>query len=110
MNISELVKHKKVFFQYAFDGALWYKTTDGFEFPVPYEETKGAMFKNEDNALYFMRWIRKHVETIAENVKSAGIKELELCGYKISIEVMPCAECGARGGHYGDCNGLNIGR
>lgn len=85
MNVSDLIKHKRVYFEYAYDGALWYKTTDGFEFPVPFEDTKGAMFREEDNAIYFMRWIRKHVETIAENVKAANIKELDICGYKIKI-------------------------
>jgi hypothetical protein len=85
MNVAELVKHKKVYLEYCYDNALWYRTTDGFEFPIPLEDTKGAMFKNEDNALYFMRWIRKHVETIAEGVKSAGITEIDICGYKINI-------------------------
>lgn len=44
------------------DQALWYKTDDGWEFPVPLDDTKGATFLAEEKAIFFMRWIRKHID------------------------------------------------
>jgi hypothetical protein len=49
------------------DGALWYICDDGFEFPVPLTDTKGAVFEAEDKAIFFMRWIRKHMSLIEES-------------------------------------------
>ena len=43
---------------------LLYVCEDGFEFPVPMVDTKGAEFKAEDKGLFFMRWIRKHMAMI----------------------------------------------
>lgn len=62
MNIKDIVKNATASFQYASDGNLWYKTSTGYEFPVPFTDTKGGVFKAEDKAIFFMRWIRKHVE------------------------------------------------
>lgn len=44
-----------------FKGRLVYKVQD-FEFPIPFRELKGGRFKDKDNALYYMRWIRKALE------------------------------------------------
>ena len=44
------------------DQALWYVTNDGWEFPVPLSDTTGATFPAEEKAIFFMRWIRKHIE------------------------------------------------
>lgn len=61
-SVKEMVKGgKKVTFSYFYGGDLWYKTECGFEFPVPVEDTSGAVFRAEDKAILFMRWIRKHV-------------------------------------------------
>jgi len=43
---------------------LWYVCENGFEFPIPFEETKGAIFEAEDKAAYFMRWIRPHLKMV----------------------------------------------
>ena len=65
MNIKEMVqKGKVVKFSHYFDGSLWYSTECGFTFPVPIDDTGNATFKHEDQALYFMRWIRKHIQEI----------------------------------------------
>jgi len=61
MSLKELVKGKRVRFQYYRDGALWYETDDGFEFPVPIADTGTGIFKAEDGAIQYMRWIRKHL-------------------------------------------------
>lgn len=48
---------------------LWYVCENGFEFPIPLSETVGAEFKAEDKGMYFMRWIRPHLELV-EKAKS----------------------------------------
>ncbi len=65
MNIKDMVSNgKKVKFIRYQSKELWYVTECGFEFPVPLNDTGEAAFLSEDKALLFMRWIRKHVETI----------------------------------------------
>jgi len=49
-------------------GNLWYVCADGFEFPVPIEDTDSAVFLAEDKGMYFMRWIRKHEELLATSL------------------------------------------
>lgn len=56
---------KKVHFLYYHDSNLWYATESGFEFPVPIEDIGTATFMNEDKAMLFMRYIRKHLDLIA---------------------------------------------
>lgn len=75
MNIKEMVKNgRKVTFMHFQRGTLWYVTECGFEFPVSLTETGDAIFKNEDKAMFFMRWIRKHIEEIeiARQLENAG--------------------------------------
>jgi len=43
---------------------LWYICQDNFEFAIPMEDTAGAEFKAEDKGMFFMRWIRKHMEML----------------------------------------------
>lgn len=53
-------------FCYYFDGNLWYETnTTNFLFPVPITDIGNAKFLATDRAILFMRYIRKHLETIA---------------------------------------------
>jgi hypothetical protein len=66
MTLKELVKGKKVRFKYYRDGELWYETEDGFEFPVPITDTGTGVFRAEDGAIQYMRWIRMHLATRAE--------------------------------------------
>jgi hypothetical protein len=64
-NIKDMVKDgKKVSFIYYKSGELWYVTECGFEFPVPTSDAGDATFLNEDKAMLFMRYIRKHIATI----------------------------------------------
>lgn len=39
---------------------------DGFEFAIPLEDTAGAEFKAEDKGMFFMRWIRKHMQMLEQ--------------------------------------------
>ncbi len=55
-----------VSFVYFRDGELWYATAFSEMFPVPVEDTQGAVFKNHDKAILFMRWMNKHNKNIKE--------------------------------------------
>lgn len=46
-------------------GNLWY-TVDDIVFPVPVEDIGDATFKNVDVAPLFMRYIRKHLESLVD--------------------------------------------
>jgi len=63
--LKEMVSdNKKVQFIKYLAGNLWYKTEDGFEFPVPVDDTENATFHAQDKAMLFMRYIRKHLDLI----------------------------------------------
>lgn len=64
MSLVEMVKGKKVKFQYYRKGELWYTTDDDFLFPVPISDTGDGTFNAEDKATLFLRYIRKHKENI----------------------------------------------
>jgi hypothetical protein len=69
LTVKDLVKDgKKVRFAYykGVTSELWYECENGFSFPVPLADTGTAIFKAEDSAMFFMRWIRKHLAMIAE--------------------------------------------
>lgn len=63
MSIKEHVQGK-VTFQYYRDNQLFYKTDSGLIFPVPLDPTEKVTFLAEDKALLFMRYIRKHLESM----------------------------------------------
>ena len=67
MNIKDLVSNgKKVNFQFYKQGELWYKTDDGFEFPVPIKDVGDGIFMAQDKAILYMRYIRIHLENIQQ--------------------------------------------
>jgi hypothetical protein len=66
MTLKELIKGKEVQFKFYRDGELWSETSDGFEFPVSIADTGTGVFKAEDEAITYMRWIRKHLELRAD--------------------------------------------
>ncbi len=63
MKITELVRNKKARFVHYREGHFIYETEDGFQFPVPLADIGAATLLAEDKALFFMRWVRRHVET-----------------------------------------------
>ena len=64
-SIKDMVKdNKKVHFTFYRDRQLFYQTECGFEFPVPIDDIGNATFLAEDKAILFMRYIRKHLDTI----------------------------------------------
>lgn len=77
ISIKDMVKDKKVKFSFYREGELYYKTEDGFEFPVPISDIGNAVFLAEDKAILFMRWIRKHVELLAQTEREEKAKYAE---------------------------------
>lgn len=61
--LNDRIKDKHVRFVSARRGALIYQCDDGFKFEVPIDEMGDGEFKAEDKAIYFMRWIRKGMES-----------------------------------------------
>jgi len=68
LKFSDLVKHDQTasFVSYC-GGLLNYKTSDGFDFSIPTEDTGSGIFKNEHKATELMRWIRKQVDIVKAN-------------------------------------------
>lgn len=67
VRMLEIVKGKNAHVTSYSDGQLWYKTDDGFEFPVPVgdiNEVGNATFKSTEKAILLMRYIRKHINFI----------------------------------------------
>ncbi len=64
MKLIEMVKNKKVHLEFYRKGELWYKTEDGFNFPVPISDTGDAAFLVEDKATLFMRYIKKQLKAV----------------------------------------------
>jgi hypothetical protein len=57
------------------EGELFYRTSCGFEFPVPVADTGNATFLAEDKAILFMRYMRKEIERIeSARVAQAGLR------------------------------------
>jgi len=56
-------KGEMVHFEYFRDGEFWYRTDKGLLFPISLEEAMAgrATFLADDQAIYFMRWIRRYV-------------------------------------------------
>ena len=68
-NIKDMVSGgKKVRFLAYRQKELWYTTECGFEFPVPIDDTGDGIFLNEDRAMLFMRYIRRHINIIEQSL------------------------------------------
>ena len=65
-DIKKLIQGKMVRFTHYRQGELWFKTDDGFVFPVPVSDLGEATAKAEEKAIFYMRWIRKYIAEIAE--------------------------------------------
>ncbi len=74
LNVKECVAGNVTFVKYL-GGNLYYKTSNGVEFAVPIEDIGNATFLAEDKGMFFMRWIRKHIELV--NKKESKDESLE---------------------------------
>lgn len=63
LTLKDHIKGQVNFLEYR-QGNLWYRCETGFEFPVPVDDCGEASFKVEDKALLFMRYIRRHLQTV----------------------------------------------
>ena len=69
MNIKDVIKDNFVKFSHACEGVLYYNVdVDGktYEFPVNMnnkDDVGTGIFIPKDKAIYFLRWIRKAVES-----------------------------------------------
>lgn len=61
MNIKDIVKGQNAHFRYFRDGALYYETDNGFQFPVPIDDAGSATLNAQEKAILLMRYIRKHL-------------------------------------------------
>lgn len=76
--LTELVKDNKVRFTHARKGNLWYVTeNEQFEFPVPFADMADATFNSEDKAMFFMRWIRRHLNDVEGEMLANGKRDNE---------------------------------
>jgi hypothetical protein len=67
LGIKDMVKDNRlVTFVHFKDGELLYRTECGFEFPVPVSDVGTATMLAQDKALLFMRYIRKHMDLLAQ--------------------------------------------
>ncbi len=44
------------------DNNLWYVCDNGFNFPVPIDDAREAVFNATEPSMLFMRWIRRHLD------------------------------------------------
>lgn len=68
VKLIDIVKdNKKVRFSYYRDKQFWYECEDGLIFPIDLSEIDNPAAKAtllaEDKAIFFMRWIRKYIES-----------------------------------------------
>lgn len=84
MSLKDMVSNnKQVRFTHYKSNELWYVTECGFEFPVPTSDAGDATFLNEDKAMLFMRYIRKHLEAVTtakvvQQLENGDYEEVEL--------------------------------
>lgn len=65
LSLNDMVKdNKQVTFLRFKEGALWYRTEDGFDFPVPVADVGNATMLARDKALLFMSHIRRQIDLL----------------------------------------------
>lgn len=65
-DVKDCIKGE-VEFQYCRSNELWYKSENGFLFPVPISDIGDATFLAKDRAMLFMRYMRKHIAALKES-------------------------------------------
>ena len=67
VRMIDLVRdNKKVHFSCFRDGEFWYEHEDGLLFPIALSEITASrvILLAEDKAIYFMRWMKKYIESV----------------------------------------------
>jgi hypothetical protein len=70
-NIKDHISGNVTFLYYR-KGELWYESDSGLKFPVPISDTGDGQFNSSDRAMIFMRYIRKHLENLKNELESAS--------------------------------------
>lgn len=87
-NLKEIVSNDAtVEFSHFRRGNLYYRTADGFCFPVPTEDAGDASFHKIERAMLMMRYIRKAIDdekTEAEMTEEEQIKAMAENGQLVS--------------------------
>lgn len=66
-DLKEMIRGK-VKFDFYRDGNLYYRTENNLLFPVPVSDTGTATFLAEDKAILFMRYIRKFIVSMEDEL------------------------------------------
>jgi hypothetical protein len=82
---------QKVRFVYFRDNEFWYEQEDGFVFPVPYTDiaTSKVTLMSEDRAIFFMRWIRKYIDSFKTSTEANIVEKPRYGNQPIEFEVKP---------------------
>jgi len=79
MSVKDFVKdNKKVKFVSFREGEFLYETECGFQFPVSLSDVGKATLLAEDKAMFFMRYIRQHLEFIKSSHDSGEKRDYEV--------------------------------
>ena len=83
VKLVELVRPGKVVrFSYYRDKEFWYQHCDGLLFPVALSEVDNpasrATLLAEDKAIYFMRWMKKYIESCKKESSERDPKACEV--------------------------------
>lgn len=96
LTVAQMVKdNKRVDFIFYKDQSLWYKTECNFVFPVPLSEIGNTMFPANEKAIVFMRYIRKHHESVS-GAKTEFEEELQRTNEKPTDSRFPFAPKGVK--------------
>jgi len=72
LNLKDHVDNNQMAcFKFYRSGNLFYETEKGLQFRVPIEDTSNGTFLEKDKAVYFMRWIRKEIESIKQGLEDS---------------------------------------
>ena len=92
-SIKEMVTDKVVEFVFFQHNQLWYRTECNFMFPVPIDDTGDGAFQRTDKAIYFMRYIRKHIQYLKdaqnEQATHGSWFIIEWCTWNTQIQEVP---------------------
>jgi hypothetical protein len=77
--LKERVKNPVHFVRFEYP-ELWYRTYDGWEFPINVDETKNEQggipsFRAEEKGITLMRWIRKFMDSVKVDALDAYLAE-----------------------------------
>jgi hypothetical protein len=69
LKIVDIIENKEVTFYFYRDEQFWYQTDDGFLFPIPLKDiiNDKVTLLHKDNAILFMRWIKKYLDELKTN-------------------------------------------